>query len=114
MILIYSNPFDKKQIDDQINLLKERLSIFFINDDDFIYSTESNLNLLREIIINHKIKILYTNSIIDLGFSSSELSSFIIYLLKNSCDFQSESDDLYFSIDNIDDVVITVVDLLNQ
>ena len=64
MILIYSQlPFNKKEIHKQIDLLKDRLLAFFIDDNFFLFSTESNQKLLRELIINHKISLFYTNSI---------------------------------------------------
>ena len=50
MILIYSQlPFNKKEIHKQIDLLKDRLFAFFIDDNFFLFSTESNQKLLREL-----------------------------------------------------------------
>lgn len=103
MILIYSQlPFNKKEIHKQIDLIKNRLSAFFIEDDFFLFSTEFNQKLLRELIINHKITIFYTNSIKQMEFSPTEICELIIFLLKNNCSFQSELDNLFFKEDNID------------
>jgi hypothetical protein len=105
MILIYSSPpLDKIQVDNQINILKDRLSPFFINEDDFLYSTESNLNLLREVILHHKVYLFFTESISMMGFSPMELSELITFMLKNQCIFRSEMDNLSFSYDDVDKV----------
>jgi hypothetical protein len=116
MILIYSSPSNRKQIDNTIEMLKDKLSLFSIGDfNDFIYTTETNDKLLRDIIPNYNISLFYTiNPINEMGFSLTELISFIIYLLKNNCNFQSVSDDLYLSIDNIDNVVITITDIITS
>jgi len=64
MILIYSlRPLNKKEMDKQRNLLKERLSPFFITDDDFLFSTEPNPNFLKEMIPHHKLYLFYIHSI---------------------------------------------------
>ena len=83
MILIYSQlPFNKKEIYKQIDLLKDRLFAFFIDDNFFLFSTESNQKLLRELIINHKITLFYTTSINQMKFTQTEICELIIFLLK--------------------------------
>jgi len=110
MILIHSSPpLDKVDTDRQKNLLKERLSPFFINDDDFMVSTETNLQLLKDIIINHKLYLFYVDSVQKLRLSPTEIIELITFLLingndGNGCEFQSEKEQLYFNKDNIDDV----------
>ena len=109
MILIYSSPpLDKDRFNQQRNLLKERLSPFFINDDDFIYSSETNLQLLKELIRNHKIFLFCTESVENMGLSPSEIIELITYLLKNGCSFRAEMDNLSFGetdFDKVDDAI---------
>ena len=70
MILIYStHSLDKEKIDNIIEMLTKRLSILFIESDYFIYSTETNQKLLRDLILNNNIKLLYATSIKELGLS---------------------------------------------
>lgn len=115
MILIYSQlPFNKKEIHKQIDLLKDRLFVFFIDDNFFLFSTESNQKLLRELIINHEISLFYTNSINQMKFTPTEVCELIIFLLKNNCSFQSELDNLFFTNDNIDIVYPTIFDLFKN
>jgi len=103
MILIYSlHPLNKKEMDNQRNLLKERLSPFFITDDDFLFSTESNPQLLKEVINHHKVYLFFTESISMMGFSPKDLSDLITYMLKNKCCFRSEIDNLSIGDDDID------------
>ncbi len=66
----------------QIDLLKDRLFGFFIDDNFFLYSTESNQKLLRELIINHKITLFYTNSINQMKFTPTEICELIIFFSK--------------------------------
>ncbi len=48
MILIYSKlPLNKEEIGSQINLLKDRLSMFFIDDTDFTYNNEANSKITK-------------------------------------------------------------------
>jgi hypothetical protein len=111
MILIYpSSPIDQNQIDNTIATLKDRLSPFF-NDDDFIFSTETNKKLLRDAIITYKVFLFYTYSIKEIGLSPTEISELIIFLLNNGCEFQSESDDLYLTKEQIDIVYPTVFEV---
>lgn len=115
MILIYSQlPFNKKEIHKQIDLLKDRLFAFFIDDNFFLFSTESNQKLLRELIINHKITLFYTNSINQMKFTPTEICELIIFLLKNNCSFQSELDNLFFKEDNIDIVYPTIFEIFKN
>lgn len=115
MILIYSqNPIDKDKIDNTINQLKDKLYVFFIEDDDFIFSTETNHKLLRESIINHNIKLFYAYSIKQIGFSPTEICELIIFLLKNRINFQSELDNLYLSEDDIDTVYLTIFEIFRN
>ena len=80
----------------------------------FLFSTESNQKLLRELIINHKISLFYTNSINQMKFTPTEVCELIIFLLKNNCAFQSELDNLFFTNDNIDIVYPTIFDLFKN
>ena len=80
MILIHSlHPLNKKEMDKQRNLLKERLSPFFITDDDFLFSTESNPQLLKELIDHHKVYLFFTESIAMIGLSLSDMIDLITY-----------------------------------
>ena len=120
MILIYSQlPLDKAQIYKQRDFLKERLMMFLVDDDSFIFSTESNLTLLKESVINHKVSLFYANSIRDTSFTVSELSDLIRYLLKNGnngigCKFRFETEKLYINRDNIDSVESIISEYINS
>ena len=115
MILIYSqNPIIKDEIDNTLNQLKDKLSVFFVDDDDFIFSTETNHKLLRESIINHNVNLFYIHSIKQIGFSPTEICELIIFLLKNGIYFQSELDNLYLSEDNIDTVYPTIFEIFRD
>ena len=62
MILIYSSiKEDQNKIDKTIEILKERLSIFFVETNDFIYTTETNQKLLRNSILNNNIILVYVD-----------------------------------------------------
>ena len=67
-----------------MELFKDKLSMFFVDDNSFIYSSETNQKLLREIIINHKVFLFYTHSIKQMGFTPTQISELIIFLLKNT------------------------------
>ncbi len=115
MILIYSSlPFDKMQYNNQRNLIKDRLSSFFIEDNDFIYSTESNVDLIKKLILNHKIFLFYTESINNMRFSQTKIIDLITYLLKNKCCFRSENDNLTFGNNDIDKVDSSISEILNH
>jgi hypothetical protein len=115
MILIYSlHPLNKREMDNQRNLLKERLSPFFITDDDFLYSTESNPQLLKEVIHHHKVYLFITKSIAMMGFSPKVLSDLITYMLKNKCCFRSEIDNLSIGEEGMDDVEPMVSEILKK
>ena len=115
MILIYSNtPYDKDKIEKQKEILKERLNIFFVEDNHFLFSTETNQQLLRESILNHKVFLFYTHSITEMGFSPTEISELIIFLLKNKIHFQSESENLYLSDDKIEIVYPTIFEIFRK
>jgi hypothetical protein len=120
MILIYSQlPFDKVRIYKQRDFLKERLVMFLLENDSFIFSTETNLTLLKESVINHKVSLFYANSIRDTSFTVSELSDLIRYLLKNGnngigCKFRFETEKLYFNRDKINSVESIISEYLNS
>jgi len=120
MILIYTQlPFDKAQIYKQRDFLKERLMMFLVDNDSFIFSTESNLTLLKESVINHKVSLFYANSIRDTSFTVSELSDLMGYLLINGnngigCKFRFEAEKLYFNKDKIDSVESIISEYLNS
>jgi hypothetical protein len=114
MILIYPpSPIDQNKINNTIETLKDRLSPFF-NDDDFIFSTETNKKLLRDVLTTYKVFLFYTYSIKEIGLSPTEISEIIIFLLNNECEFQSESDDLYLTKDQIDIVYPTVFEIVKE
>ena len=67
MILTHSTlPFDKTQIGNQINLVRDQLSVFFVDDKDIIFSTETNLKLLKQIVINNNVFLFRTNSVLNI------------------------------------------------
>ena len=115
MILIYSQlPFDKAHIDSQIDFLKDRFSMFFVDDNSFLYSTESNQQLLKELVVNHKVSLFYLHSIKEMVFSPMEIIGLITYLINIGCKFHSENENLYFSEDNIDEIESMVFESLKK
>ena len=105
MILIYSqHPLNEDEKDKQRNLIKDRLSMFFIDDDDFLFSTESSPQLIKELITHHKIYLFITESISSIGLQLDDLIEVIRHLLKNKGCFRSEVDNLSFCEDDIDKV----------
>jgi hypothetical protein len=105
MILIHSrtelSPEDKAT---QMNLLEGRLSPFFINDDDFLFSTESNPHIVKELISKHKVYLLFVESLQEVGLTPDGLKEVITELLKNNGFFRSESDDLSIGVEEIDNI----------
>lgn len=115
MILIYSPfPLNENQIHNQMELFKDKLSMFFVDDNSFIYSSETNQKLLREIIINHKVFLFYTHSIKQMGFTPTQISELIIFLLKNGCEFQSELENLYFKKSDLDTIYPKIFEIFRD
>ena len=103
MILIYSKqPLSADEKYKQINLIEERLSPFFINDDDFVFSTESNPLLIKEVITQKSVCLFFTKSITSIGLKSDDLIDVISYLLKSKGCFWSENENLTFGEGDID------------
>lgn len=103
MILIYSKqPLSTDEMNKQRNLIEERLSPFFINDDDFVFSTESNPLLIKEVIRRQKVCLFFTKSIATIGLKSDNLIDVISYLLKSKGCFWSEDENLTFDDGDID------------
>ena len=103
MILIYSKqPLSTDEKNKQRNLIEERLSPFFINDDDFVFSTESNPLLIKEVIRQQKVCLFFTKSTTTIGLKSDDLIEVISYLLKNKGCFWSEDENLTFGEGDID------------
>lgn len=103
MILIYSKqPLSADEKNKQINFIEERLSPFFINDDDFVFSTESNPLLIKEVIREQKVFLFFTKSITTIELKSDDMVDVISYLLKRSGCFWSEDENLTFGEGDID------------
>ena len=103
MILIYSTQqLSADEKSRQRNLIEERLSPFFINDDDFVFSTETNPLLMKEVIRQLKVCLFFTKSITTIGFKSDDLIDVISYLLKSKGCFRSEDENLTFGEGDID------------
>ena len=97
MILIYSKqPLSADEKNKQRNLIEERLSPFFINDDDFVFSTESNPHLIKEVIRQKNVYLFFTESITKIELKSDDLIDVISFLLKNKGCFWSEYENLTF------------------
>lgn len=112
MILIYSNnPLSTDEKYKQRNLIEERLSPFFINDDDFVFSTESNPLLIKEVIRQQKVCLFFTKSITTIGLKSDDLIDVISYLLKSKGCFWSEDENLTFGDGDIDILQNMIVNL---
>ena len=110
MILIYSHhPLNENKKDKQRNLIKDRLSMFFIDDDDFLFSTESSPQLIKELITRHKIYLFFTESISSIWLQSDDLIEVIRHLLKNKGCFRSEIDNLSFCEEDVDKLVSIMI-----
>lgn len=105
MILIHSRTeLASEDKEAQRNLIKDRLSPFFITDDDFLFSTESNPLIVEESITQHKVCLLFVKSLQEVGLKPVGLKDVITELLKNKGCFWSESDDLSIGVEEIDNI----------
>ena len=113
MILIYApSPINSDEIHKQIDTLKNKLSMFFVDDNDFLFSTEANQKLLRELIINHNLFFFYTHSIKDMNMTPTEVAELVLFLItKANCDFQSEIDNIYFTKKDMDIIYPTIFEI---
>lgn len=85
--------------------------MFFCEVDNGIeIITESNQKILRDTINHNKPILFWVNSIIGLNMSQTIISELIIFLLRQNCIFQSESDNIYLESKDIDKVYPTVFD----
>lgn len=117
MILIYApSTISSDEIQKQIDTIKDRLSIFFVDDNNILFSTEANQKLLRELIINHSIYLFYTKSIKNMNMSPTEIAELILFIIKNGNDgkggdFQSETDNIYFTKKDMDIIYPTIFNI---
>lgn len=115
MILIYSPTNNKTKIKEMITTLEERLYIFFIEHGDGIeIINERNQKMLRLIIDNTKPILFYVDSIKEMDMSPTVISELVLYLLKSNCEFQSESDNIYFTKDDINKIYPTIFDIFKD
>ena len=109
MILIYETlPIDKDRIDESVNRLVDRYSPFFIDEGSITFTTETNSKLLVEVVNKYNVFLFYTNSLEGMkkmGFSLKEICELIMQLLKNECRFHSETDKLFFDVEDDSDKV---------
>ena len=109
MILIYETlPIDKDRIDESVNRLVDRYSPFFIDEGSITFTTETNSKLLVEVVNKYNVFLFYTNSLEGMkkmGFSLKEIGELIMQLLKNECRFHSETDKLFFDVEDDSDKV---------
>ena len=103
MILCY-NPttIDETEIDRRVDLLLYKYDIFFIESDDIYVSTENNQKILRMVLKQLKIKLMWVYSLEELTFTPTEISELIIYCIRNGIFFHSEKDGIFF--DKLEDV----------
>jgi hypothetical protein len=95
---------DSDEIDKRIKTITHRLSLFFVESDDVIVSTEKNQKLLRTLILHHKPYLVYIQSFDELELSPTMISELIIFVLKQNCYFQSELESILFKPKDIDKV----------
>ena len=109
MILIYETlPIDKGRVDKTVDLLVDRYSPFFIDEGSITFTTETNSKLLVEVVNKYNVFLFYTNSLEGMkkmGFSLKEIGELIMQLLKNECRFHSETDGLFFDVEDDSDKV---------
>ena len=109
MILIYETlPIDKGRVDKTVDLLVDRYSPFFIDEGSITFTTEANPKLLVEVVNKYNVFLFYTNSLEGMkkmGFSLKEICELIMQLLKNECRFHSETDGLFFDVEDDSDKV---------
>ena len=109
MILIYETlPIDKGRVDKTVDLLVDRYSPFFIDEGSITFTTETNPKLLVEVVNKYNVFLFYTNSLEGMrkmGFSLKEICELIMQLLKNECRFHSETDGLFFDVEDDSDKV---------
>ena len=76
--------------------------------------TETNQKILRDTIINHKPILFYMDSLIESNISPTILCELIIFILKQNCIFQSETDNIYWESSDIDTVYPNVFELFRK
>ena len=114
MILIYSAfPFNHAKIQKAVDIIKDRFSIFFIDDNDIFLSTQTSQKHLRDLIKNNPLFLFNTKSVKDMNMSPTQTAEIILFIIKNAnggkgCDFQSELDNIYFTKNDIDIVYPTI------
>lgn len=116
MILCY-NPttIDETAIDKRVDLLLYKYDIFFIESNDIYVSTENNQKILRIVLKQLKIKLIWVYSLEELPFTSTEISELIIYCIRSEIVFHSEIDGIFFDkLDDIDVVYPTVFEVFRN
>ena len=120
MILVYSAfPFNYAKIQKAVDIIKDRFSIFFIDDNNILFSTQTSQKHLRDLIKNNPLFLFYTKSVKDMNMSRTQTAEIILFIIKNAnggkgCDFQSELDNIYFTKNDIDIVYPTIFEIFKK
>lgn len=103
MILCYTpTTIDETEIDRRVDLLLYKYDIFFIESNDIYVSTENNQKILRLVLKQLNIKLMWVYSLEELPFTPTQISELIIYCIRSEIFFHSEKDGVFF--DKLDDI----------
>lgn len=120
MVLVYSpSIISANEIQKAVDIIKDRFSIFFIDDNNILFSTQTSQKHLRDLIKNNPLFLFYTKSVKDMNMTRTQTAEIILFLLTNAnsgkgCDFQSELDNIYFTKNDIDIVYSTIFEIFKK
>lgn len=84
MVLVYSPLIiSANEIQKAVDIIKDRFSIFFIDDNNILFSTQTSQKHLRDLIKNNPIFLFYTKSVKDMNMSPTQTAEIILFLLKS-------------------------------
>lgn len=120
MVLVYSpSIISANEIQKAVDIIKDRFSIFFIDDNNILFSTQTSQKHLRDLIKNNPLFLFYTKSVKDMNMTRTQTAEIILFIIKNAnggkgCDFQSELDNIYFTKNDIDIVYPTIFEIFKK
>ena len=116
MILCYIPHYiDDDKLASIKQMMNERYLMFFCEVGDGIeIISETNQKALRETILHYNPSLFWIDSIKDLQMSATVLSELVIFLIKHNCVFQSESDNIYWDLNDIDIIYPKVFEIYRK
>lgn len=102
---------DKQSI---ITHLLDKYVMFFIDENDIIFSTETNQKLLRLSLKKSNVSLLWINSLDEIPFTPTQISELILFCINNSIDVYSQMDNLYFTKTDFETVYPTIFEIFRN